>query len=650
MASTGDPEKFEVIQLRDFTRGIHADRFGGSGVKGAIDGAATIENTYGCYADSSGTLCPLPARQVPQAWDFPVITDDFTVPLLPDIDESHWSPQYYPAEVTMWLGDAVILPNRYGYPVVVIGWNAHYQIEGDGSLGRNVVIVRQYAFEASVKPGGWVSSGDIFFGVSGTGISIDGVELDRTIALDDDDELTDINNYRSIVVVRGRHNLAGADGTSMASSPWKDLTTFDTVDNGNWPSHGLIHFWPNPMQDPGERELVTLKLGGYAFMPICAHQGRVVSASVGETSGIFLETVVHTALDYTPVGRIGDTSNFLNMIIGQDEPDQIQVLASLTADELFCVKTRGGGISIRGDLDRPQVIRLPHVESTGGAFARGIACPIGFVYGSVNGVFLYTGGEVTQKLSTQIEGWFWNNHHDTPAGFTFGVSQGRFGWFDPFVCVPNNYLYDTRTQSWWRLEEPGDGTAGSIMVYNHYHGVPGNRWGFEDGAKYSDQSLLAFHKQITPEWRCPFSIYTWDQLRSYYTWQSHPLVRTRDERLKFVEIELFAIGHEESESPQVRVTLTGYLENGEESEQIVTLFNLAPNGRIYFQRKDLNPALNNVRYVTCRIEALAASGPAPKIVGVDLYAIDAARSPKDPTVSSTPYDDDAPYDEDSTYD
>lgn len=58
--STFQEEELEFIQIDDFTPGLHSDWFSGSGEGSFPEGAAQINNTYGCVAGPSGGLLPGP--------------------------------------------------------------------------------------------------------------------------------------------------------------------------------------------------------------------------------------------------------------------------------------------------------------------------------------------------------------------------------------------------------------------------------------------------------------------------------------------------------------------------------------------------------------------------------------------------------------
>lgn len=138
------------------------------------------------------------------------------------------------------------------------------------------------------------------------------------------------------------------------------------------------------------------------------------------------------------------------LLVAEDIISDVGTLGVVTIDQLLVVKHRDGGALVSGDLDNPTIQRFPYIESTGGVICKGVHCSIGFVYGSRNGIFVWNGGASTEKLSPQLDGFFWN-HTDGSDAETYAGSRGRMTDWNEFVLVPNNYLYDIERQSWWRF-------------------------------------------------------------------------------------------------------------------------------------------------------------------------------------------------------
>lgn len=140
--------------------------------------------------------------------------------------------------------------------------------------------------------------------------------------------------------------------------------------------------------------------------------------------------------------------------------------ASMNASELFLIRDTGGGAIVRGDLESPQVTDYPGIPSTNGAANIPAVTPLGMVYGTRDGVYAWAGADQMQKLSNQIEGWFWRPSDNSTRSNMPGVSHGKFGYSPPFIYAPNNWVLDTRSGGWFRLTDPTDPTSAVYKDYN----------------------------------------------------------------------------------------------------------------------------------------------------------------------------------------
>lgn len=161
-----------------------------------------------------------------------------------------------------------------------------------------------------------------------------------------------------------------------------------------------------------------------------------------------LPTITNTAYGTYPKATMNP---YNKLLIAEDDVSEIGTIGVTTVDQLLIVKHHTGGAMISGDLDNPSIRRLPYIESTGGVICKGANTPIGFVYGSNNGIYVWAGGDSTQKLSTQLDGFFWD-HTNGSTEETYAGSRGRMAYWNNLVCVPNNFLYDIEAQSWWRFK------------------------------------------------------------------------------------------------------------------------------------------------------------------------------------------------------
>jgi hypothetical protein len=121
----------EYIEISDFSLGIYGD-FNASGnspsnttnvgtLRGAIpvgNGAATVENTTDCTSDQTGALIPLPKAVV-----------GVTQQVLPGGNAQAALTTRMPAGMNAsYLLDAVIVPDTYGVPNDIVGFDRVYTV------------------------------------------------------------------------------------------------------------------------------------------------------------------------------------------------------------------------------------------------------------------------------------------------------------------------------------------------------------------------------------------------------------------------------------------------------------------------------------------------------------------------------------------
>lgn len=908
----GNPEGLEWIELADFSPGIYSDHFGADHSR-MIDGAATMANTYGCYADASGALNPLPARRVPtlkyaasDAWDDDWANSDNAEPYMTygyiglapygSMAKGHtrrsanpllaraehhavnwlydgtWgggrrsasSSGHAPVWVVGFFYDDPAIPPEAGVRKlhgvnVFQGWVKPLALRDADVLGTSFVGECQRRGGAILKP----ASPLAFIRSTPRGAMI---EWTRTSF---DEPPTDQPAERTVDFLAFGLR-AGPGEIESGAIRWMNDDDGDPAALELAEMLGL-DYWPEAYSDGVTRwasgVLVWARGGSPPTLPyvggpdeewgwiryppmadchlLVAHQARLVSVVQSNDSDLAEEFIAYS--DALAL----HTGNYHTLLVGEEAPSGIGVLASLTADELFVVKHTGGGVLVRGDLDNPQVVKLPFIQSTGGLVSRGTPSPLGFAYGTSAGVFVFTGGAQTEKLSNQIDGCLWDfwtkSAEEHPSAVNWIGSRGRFGFWHPFICVPNNWIMHTESGGWWRLENPdetfdprdhpypvmwevthkdndkfsfvnpsteytrdlhatmgelgelegipnaawyttfstdtadvgahyipndryehprdfdhviyvattqtfrfffrGDGqfasagmmdngymvewvpddptdatTAGVVRICSIESGTPtvlasftnpwfdagyfrirvddagvkimrwapadlalyrnpdpfepnppvwtwvydgpigdggGKLWGYGfaslgvgsattlgGGPVWWDRtvdqalvpaynayemepetgSLLAFHHKVTNHWPYPLHQYQWDELRSYYTWQSQPLIRTRRDNILFRQLELVATAHADATDSTVTITLTGHDRDGNPYSPASATFNLEENGRVSYRIADIRNF--QARYVQVRIESESATGPAPKVHAIRLATVPGNPIPK----------------------
>lgn len=134
--------------------------------------------------------------------------------------------------------------------------------------------------------------------------------------------------------------------------------------------------------------------------------------------------------------------------VGLEAPYGYGAWGSLTSSDLLLIKNHGGAYLIQGDLNNPIVRRFPSVMGTNGVEVIGAATSVGFVYGVKNdGVYAWQGGDASLLLSPQLEDGFWQA---TTSTYRFA---GQFASWGDLILCPNNFIYDTKSNSWWRIED-----------------------------------------------------------------------------------------------------------------------------------------------------------------------------------------------------
>jgi hypothetical protein len=317
--------------------------------------------------------------------------------------------------------------------------------------------------------------------------------------------------------------------------------------------------------------------------PTVSHQGRSIGydAVAYGNGGAAIVWTVNEQSWYT-------NSNLLTLqnttadTFGQEDPTGIAVALSMTANELFIVKRRNGGFVIRGDISDPTVLRLPGVTGAGGATQTAVSAPIGAVYGVVNGgVWVWAGGEESQLLSPNL-------NQDMLTGMTGqdifnGGHLGRFESAREWIFAANNWVYDWRQKSWWRIDDPTDRAILHWCNAVQVAGVFGTPVYMEDATT----PYLFFYDFTSPA--------------RDYSWQSQPLPQTTQQDIEVRHIVVVAEG---AAASTVTVTLKGL--SGVLSDPAV--FTLGSTTYLDMQRQSTTL---NASHVQVHIEADGGANPAP---------------------------------------
>lgn len=220
-------------------------------------------------------------------------------------------------------------------------------------------------------------------------------------------------------------------------------------------------------------------------------------------------------------------------------------MCSMSANQLFVIKTIGGGYVLQGDLDDVTVLRLPNLMCPDGApTVRGTNTAKGFVYSAgYNGLYIWNGGDQATQISQQLDGEAFIAGQGT-------TNRGHGGQCDRWmnlIIAPRNWVWQSEEnrQGWWRLENPDDLLIRLWSTTADASRLVGVESTFQDDDLFMHQ------------WDYNDLAYSW-------SWKSHPLWISRD---KYMEVRQGVIALQGTGS----VTVTLIDEEGNESPKTIAV-------------------------------------------------------------------------------
>jgi hypothetical protein len=628
-------ETDQFIEITDFSPGIFSDYHigGGAGVsetgEGAIfaaNGAATVDDTERCCADRTGALIPLPKLIVGKTSNLLPTAANAAGNYLADVQANYLLDGYVRADMFIYTEEISADEDRAG---VYTMYGFPYDPGNVGTTYWTVIAQLHRLFESTTAQHDlmWARCTASLNSFDASTLQIGaGNFIPFRVRNSVESGLSDDCVAWVAFGSPGWNDLSGVWASGTISATELALTDYDAYTNTTYPgSHKrVLGIFPNPTDN---NQTNSGFLGGTHDGPseetftrashLVAHQGRMVattrgpkrvgqSATTSDTWGVISESIT-----YSPVqdfyGELG-FGCFEIAQFGEEKPFRSGVVASITADEIMFIKDREGATMVRGDLDNPTVVQMPYVESTHGAHSIPAKTNFGLVYGTANGVYVWEGGESSRHISQQLEGWFWN--HDTTLNYL--GNRGKFGWWNPWVVVPNNFLFDSRTQAWWRIDTPANTNVACNVA---------------DVSNSSNRLYLFPHKltgDASPMWYTA----TPEVLSNTYSWQSQPLIETRSRLVVAHEVHIMATPSS-NDAATVTVTLSGYGADGTPATPVVTVFTLAANTNPQMLHKAI--ATNfQASHMQIKIVADAnnASVPAPKVHSVSIATGTRARIAK----------------------
>lgn len=559
------------LTLNDFSPGIrHRSNTSAPVSSTQILGAADPSETYRCIALPGGGLGPLPKR-----------TENFTSTNPSGLSNSALLMDGVLHLVGMHVTGPYYSSATYTDPDY--GWEIHLAYEwGEDSNSNGTFDERHWYWER----------------IRGPGLSREQVRVE------------DITG-----VVSGKGDQAGSPcrGTffcdarmdpsdpTLAGQPVTVASWFSHLEFGGVSANGVLYptrVWatfpdPGAPTTLGTEDISTARLGTLTLQ----HQGRVVllEESIffgkGEGSG-FHEPRANEDIIYTNVNLetvIGDFTTDPPVAFGQGQYIGYGAAYSISAQELLLIHHRGGAIAISGDLDNPTVTTLAGVMGTHGAVTIGTPSPVGFVYGvGGGGVYAWQGGDNSVNLSPFLNDDFWK----VSGGSGIYLYDGKFDLWNDWILCPNNWLYDTITKSWWRIEDT------DLITILHWGVTP-----------YGTKAI-GVPKNVTvtgaattnPVW------YGWerDTPSVSYRWKSQVIAQTIDKKVSIQEVTIHATGPSAS-----TVTVTVYNEAGSSASKAFTLTS-ASEPKLY--RGDLKIEGTCLRV---QIDCDGGSNPAPNLWDVN---------------------------------
>jgi hypothetical protein len=332
-----------------------------------------------------------------------------------------------------------------------------------------------------------------------------------------------------------------------------------------------VGIWPNLLQKNYARGAYpNLNIETYIIDPIgtspvngkqiaqgLVHQGRIVFTTrtdidvVGQNFGPTGRLRQGDAISYYPANDLISEPTVQAYRFMPENPGTIGVIASMNANELIAIKHQGGGGLLRGDVSKPQFVALPGLPSIQGATNIPVVTPMGLVFGTRDGVYVWQGSEGAESISQQLDGWFWQPEGtpDLEDGLLFSdyPHRGKFNVSGYLVYAPNNWVYDMRTGGWFRLNPTTRIVEGVGENPDVTYTV-----GYRNYEVSSTGRVYAIKPIVTEDDLTVAHLYDRDVPTHQYRWRSQPIPRTINRRVDVREVVLTAQG-----SGTVTVTVVG---------------------------------------------------------------------------------------------
>ena len=494
------PDQLHYLDVTDFRPGIVSDYRApvSAGITQDLPPGTAAEGTVRCIALTTGALAPLPALSATLTADLPTVT------LAGSVTPAVYKPIGLWSLGPMWKNDGVAVPTQSADFQDEIHVAYEFISTAAGVFHRNLIWAVIKAYMPTIpSPTTITKTGASYASAPNLTISSRGMSHTITRARDADFEYP---------------------GYPCVFTEWADTPPYQTGD-------AVWYVWPNPTiaglpTDTPYSQAVTFNGNGIYCATVIGHQGRVIflldSKFDHGLNGQFLSNEQFGATD--PPNSLPPTNNFaspfaptLTPIFSLDpqQPGGYGSWGSISFGELMLIKRAGGALHVLGDIlgTNTLVTRMAGVTPTGNLTNRASQTPNGLVYCVDNdGAYIWNGDNVSHKVS-KLADRFYDRTDGNPSA---GIFIRHAPWGD-WVVFPNNWLYDTLTDSWWQLEAPA--TYTSVMVA---------------------ESMAATRLLYTVAADNTGQVSVFDRLQpaSTYVWVSHPIQVTEQTLIDVLDVEV----------------------------------------------------------------------------------------------------------------
>lgn len=283
---------------------------------------------------------------------------------------------------------------------------------------------------------------------------------------------------------------------------------------------------------PGDNIEDPAAAGFVSPLNLCTHQGRVVifpllvSGNGAQSSYISNEAFYWSQPNDVRTLDTELAGNYFPVVAGFEYPTGYGVIESLTSDELFLVKTKGGGVVVRGSLNNFSTSFLPYVRSTGFSLNRGTRSPIGFIYPvDAGGLWVWSSGDSSNEITPNMNPDFWRVPQTDLDGLqvAWGDYATQCDTWNNYVLIPNNFIFDTRTSALWRIDDTDE-----VIIH---------RWSTESRGRWAYGTPSGWRNTQDP------AVIEYDitQPATSYSFQSQPLSVSIDRNIHIDE--WVVVGH-----------------------------------------------------------------------------------------------------------